>query len=667
VTAPQEKRLHLSFHGRIIDSLGIQMYQSPVAAIAELIANAWDADATEVTISLPEELDEQAELSIKDNGSGMTFDECQQHYLNVGRNRRTEGTGSRTPGGRPCLGRKGIGKFAGFGIADVVEVDTISGATGEHTVFRLNLNQLRSSEYVNTAGKEIEVVRADDPANELRAAHGTTISLRSLKLSQRRTPEALARQMARRFLLAQQSEEFRVKINGHDLPQDEELHAVQFEFPRDYADGERPSGLIETGGWGVENLSDGNQIRRRVRFTPNTIGIEEFRGVAVFCGIKVAQTPFFFQLSGGLGGQHGEQYLTGIVQAEYLDRGVRDVITTERQRINWEDPTAAPLLEWGQRRLKQLLSIWKERRAEENVRAIDDRIAGFSERLNRLPRSEAETVRRALRRIASVETIGADEFESLASAILTAWEAGRLRQIIEDVARMNEMDAGILLGILTEQQVLSALHAAEIIRLRLDIVNGLRHRIEGRELELDIRDYIAKHPWLISPRWETFKIERRIDKLVEDARGEAGITNDPEWTGRVDLALSSNEELLVLEFMRPGQAIDRDHMERFQRYIDILESSMQANSGLGLMKITGLLVADKLNRKPQNRNLIARMAGAGMLCEEWSVLLATAAAQWEDFLGILFDRPPNDMRMRSLRTADGRDNGDAPDAPVASA
>jgi hypothetical protein len=30
----QRKKLHLTFHGRIIDSLGIQMYQSPVAAAA---------------------------------------------------------------------------------------------------------------------------------------------------------------------------------------------------------------------------------------------------------------------------------------------------------------------------------------------------------------------------------------------------------------------------------------------------------------------------------------------------------------------------------------------------------------------------------------------------------------------------------------------------------
>ena len=33
-------KLYLRFHGRIIDSLGTQMYQSPAAAVAELIANA---------------------------------------------------------------------------------------------------------------------------------------------------------------------------------------------------------------------------------------------------------------------------------------------------------------------------------------------------------------------------------------------------------------------------------------------------------------------------------------------------------------------------------------------------------------------------------------------------------------------------------------------------
>jgi hypothetical protein len=445
MTGGTAKQLTLRFHGRIIDSLGIQMYQSPVAAIAELVANAWDADATAVGITLPDDLGETAEIVIADNGIGMTFAECEDRYLKVGRDRRVE-EGGRTPGGRPCLGRKGIGKFAGFGIAEIVEVATVSASTGERTAFRLNLNELRSSTFVSTEGKSIEVMEASDPNESTRAQHGTTIRLRALKLSQRRTPDALGRQMARRFLLAQQSSGFKITINDQDLPSDDELSDIQFDFPGEYRDGERPAGMTVSDGWGLETLPDGNAFKWRLRFSKTPIGVEEFRGVAVFCGIKVAQIPFFFQLSGGLGGQHGEQYLTGTVQADFLDRGPRDVITTERQRVNWEDPTAAPLLEWGKERLKRLLAIWKSRRAEEHVNAIESQLAGFSSRLAKLQPSEAKTVKRALTRIASIETIGQGEFEDLAGAILTAWEANRLRQLIEDVSRMDEMDAGILVA-----------------------------------------------------------------------------------------------------------------------------------------------------------------------------------------------------------------------------
>jgi hypothetical protein len=643
------KTLHLKFHGRIIDSLGIQMYQSPVAALAELIANAWDADATEVEVSVPDTLDEYATITVRDNGIGMTFDECQALYLNVGRNRRVDEHTSRTRGGRPCLGRKGLGKFAGFGIADIVEVATVSEATGEHTKFRLDLNELRSASFVSTEGKPIDVVEALGPDEGARERHGTAIRLLSLKLSQRRTAEVLARQMARRFLIAQQSSPFKVTINGVALPQDAEVIATEFEFPRDYRDDERPETLQEVDGWAREPLSDGNVVRWRIRFTPTPIGVEEFRGVSVFCGIKVAQTPFYFQLSGGLGGQHGQQYMTGLVQADYLDQGARDVITTERQRINWEDPSAAPLLEWGQARLKSLLLLWQKRRAEKKVQTINDRMASFSERLDRLKPSEAKTVKRALTKIASIDAIDQPQFEQLAHAILTAWEAGRLRQIIEDVARMDDMNAAVLMSVLAEHQVLSALHVAEVVKLKVDVIHGLRHRIETRDLETAIRDYIARYPWLISPRWETFQVERRIGKLVQDALQTAGIAADIDWEGRVDLTLSSGHELLVLEFMRPGLTVDRNHIDRFQHYIDVLRSRIRANSSLQLTLVTGMLVADNLDRKPENANAIERMKQDGMLCTEWRVLLPEAEAQWNQFLEILVDRAPDDSRVRALK------------------
>lgn len=81
-------KLWLDFHGRIIDNLGIQMYQSPVAAIAEIVSNSWDADADRVDIRLPGEISPNAILEVRDNGIGMTFSECQKRFLKVGYDRR---------------------------------------------------------------------------------------------------------------------------------------------------------------------------------------------------------------------------------------------------------------------------------------------------------------------------------------------------------------------------------------------------------------------------------------------------------------------------------------------------------------------------------------------------------------------------------------------------
>ena len=147
--------LTLGFHGRIIDHIGIQMYQSPTAALAEIVANAWDADATEadITFSFESEVKADWTITVLDNGNGMTKDECQNKFLNVGFNRR-EGDGPKATSAeksRPLMGRKGIGKFAGFGIARFIEIDTVSKDTGEQTFFKLDQKEIRKGDtYVST-------------------------------------------------------------------------------------------------------------------------------------------------------------------------------------------------------------------------------------------------------------------------------------------------------------------------------------------------------------------------------------------------------------------------------------------------------------------------------------------------------------------------------------
>lgn len=642
-------RLYLRFHGRIIDSLGIQMYQSPVAAVAELIANAWDADATRVDVDLPPNLSGDPAIVVRDNGIGMTFEECQNFYLNIGRNRRVDEEMGKSPNGRPVLGRKGIGKFAGFGIAEVLEIDTTSARTGEKTVFSLDLQDLRSDTYIGTNAKEIPVLLREPESEARKVQAGTCVTLKRLTVGRTPSRSGFRNSMARRFLINQVADTFEILIDGEEVPDDNALMGVEFDFPSAYTDEERPSKLRIENNVGYETVGD-EEIAWRIRFTKEPIGTEELRGISVFCGIKLAQSPFFFNLSGGLSGQHGQQYVSGQVRADYLDRLTADVITTERQRINWEQAECSELETWGQDRVKSLLSIWKGRRAEEKLRQIDEKVAPFTERLDRLGRSERRTVMSALRRVATIEALSDEQFAQLSSGILTAWEGGRLRELIEDVSSVEDMDEGVLLSLLAEAQVLSALHVAESVKAKLEIIEGLRKRIEERNLENAVRDYIAGNPWLLSPQWETFKVETSVRHLVEEAAVEAKLDADDEaGSKRVDLVLSSGRQLLVVEFMRPGLTVDREHVDRYQEYVDILRSKIVSNTDHDFEIVSGLLVADRLNRRAGMDGVLRRLAQDDMKAIEWKGLLGQAGAQWKEFLNVLVARAPEDERLAGLR------------------
>jgi hypothetical protein len=640
--------LFLDFHGRFIDALGIQMYQKPAAAIAELISNAWDADANTVDVTLPTELGPAAQIVIADSGLGMSFQECQQHYLKVGRNRRKAGA-DKTPSGRPVLGRKGIGKFAGFGISKKITVDTVSRVTGERTIFEMDLDRLRSDEFIEAGRHAINVLHHEGPDEKRKANGGTKIILDGLTLGRAQDPTGFASRMARRFLLAANTGTFAVTINGIMLSGVDIGTDVEFDFPTDYKPDERPTGLSINGHEGVEKVGE-DEISWRIRFRKEPIGDEEFRGVAVFCGIKVAQTPFFFELSGGLSGQHGQQYMFGYVRADFIDQLGDDIITTERQRINWEHEGAQALLNWGKERLKELLLIWKERRAEVRLRMIDEKIAPFESRLDKLQTSEKRTVTSAIKKIATISTLEDAEFADLAGAILTAWEQGRLREVIGRIAALDDAEAGVILSVMGETQVLTALHVAEVVKTKLNLVRGLRRRVEGKQLENAIRDYIAEHPWLIDPSLEFFRKETSLNKLLADVALAIKLDKHLDFSKRVDLLLANGDHLVLLEFMRPGVTLDRDHLERFVQYVDEVRARISANTGGQFRRVTGRLIADNLTKSAGNMEFVRRNERDDMYALEWEMLLAQAERQFNEYFEIMAERAPNDDRVRDLKS-----------------
>ena len=637
------KTLHLKFHGRVIDHLGIQMYQSPVAALAELVANAWDADAQNVWINLPSET--SPFIKVRDDGNGMTFEDCENHYLNVGWCKRESGN-DHSPSGRLLLGRKGIGKFAGFGIAKKMVIETTSGSNGEHTAFTLDVKVLRGRDYIQQGGKiDVDVYT---PPNDLqKQKKGTTIMLTDLDV-RRPSGSQFAKSMARRFLLHQRSADFHLFIDDAPIPSTSELEGAEFVFPKSYTDDQRPTGLaIDSEGWGQEYLPNGNSFRWRIVFYEDPIDDEELRGVTVFARGKLAQAPFFFQLSGGLGGQHGQEYLSGQVQADFLDELDRDLIATDRQSVNWEDETSTQLREWGRTKVKELLRIWHDRRGSKRAGELEKKVEGFGARLDKLQLHEARTVRQALKKLAQVSTLSKAKFQELGEAVLTAWEQGRLRNLISNMADIDSFSETQLMSVLVEAQALTALNIAEAVKTKILTIGGLKLRIQKRELETAVRDFIAVNPWLIAPTWETFRVERSVINLLNEISAEAGLTA-AEWKGRVDLALCSGTHLLILEFMRPGLKLDWDHLGRFERYVRKLRKAVSANTGGRFRTVTGYIIADEIDKDSAVIDKIEAMQKEDMLALDWRTLFSKALAQWEEFLEALADRAPGDERIKAL-------------------
>ena len=239
----QEEPLKLRFAGALVEQLGAQLYPSATAAVAELISNAWDADARNVWVTIPfgQSWTTDGEIVVLDDGHGMTREQAQSRYLEVGRKRRLSDNG-RTPGGRLVHGRKGIGKLAAFGTALILDCYTVRA--GVSVSFRLDYDRIRRT----PAGADCEVDENIDQ-EPLQTSDGTTLSsgtrirLSGLRLKRAISRDRFIRSMSRRFAIDQT--EMRVFINDQQLRRfDIDL---EFRYPKDETPAECEVGADDWG------------------------------------------------------------------------------------------------------------------------------------------------------------------------------------------------------------------------------------------------------------------------------------------------------------------------------------------------------------------------------------------------------------------------------------
>jgi len=108
----------------LLSELGERLVETDHLALAELIKNAYDADATGVTVALKPDKQNKSEIVIVDNGSGMTFSDVQNYWMRIATTNKVRNDVSKKYG-RPKTGSKGIGRFSCRRLGNKLKLQTI--------------------------------------------------------------------------------------------------------------------------------------------------------------------------------------------------------------------------------------------------------------------------------------------------------------------------------------------------------------------------------------------------------------------------------------------------------------------------------------------------------------------------------------------------------------
>ncbi len=172
-TTPTE--LSFSITARTALLLGRENISSSTVAILELVRNAYDADATEITIKFRKASTKSGTIEIIDNGHGMSWDDIITKWMVIGTDNKQISPYS--PKGRRKVGEKGIGRFALDRLASHTTMETTSRLKSSEPTYHLEINW---DKFVNTP-QSLQDIKHPLKVIERHRRTGTRILLENLR------------------------------------------------------------------------------------------------------------------------------------------------------------------------------------------------------------------------------------------------------------------------------------------------------------------------------------------------------------------------------------------------------------------------------------------------------------------------------------------------------
>ena len=578
----------------VINHLGVGLYSSTPAALTELVANAWDADAKEVRITV----DPTARsIVIEDDGHGMSADDINSKFLKVGYSRRQQPKGFFSDSGkRRVMGRKGIGKLAMFALANEVKIS--SQAQGLEAV-GLTVNV---PEFKKTIEENKPHPLDEFEPKEFNKKKGTRIELLQVLTGLKTTEDYLRVKLARRFSVLDDAHEFKVFLNGKEIKKEDRgfYQHVQLLWAFDVATSNDVKAMAKNLAQLPKVVTDGKTPEPCIALLPNVVvcdsteyaisgyiasvllprhlGSKEDSAnmVSIFANGRVFAEDVLTEANSA---KYYQSYLVGEIHADFLDDDNVDRATASREAIKKDDPKYQALIAFIRTTLDSIGDQWDDWRTELGLDKAEPQNAAVIEWIDTL--ADKRDQKAAMKLMTSIKNavVHSDDTKNDAAkrvlyrGAIIGFEKLRLNNQLDKLAAVTDILGAEFAAIFASLDHVEESAYAEITRQRLAIVKKFAEISNNpTALEKVAQQYLFDHLWLLDPTWDRVTSRVEMEKTLTDYLKKA----HPDSTGaRLDITYrASSGRHIVVELKKPTLA-SLDYFvlsKQVSKYKDAIES-----------------------------------------------------------------------------------------------
>ena len=601
----------IKFDKNTIDHLGIELYSSFPPVIAELISNSYDADAENVEIRINYN---NKEVTVIDDGIGMGHEDLNKSFLVIGRNRRiAEGTGVSEGKKRKVTGKKGLGKLAVFGIANIIEVYSVK--EGIKNAFSINYDEMKAQ---NEAEYNPKIICENEKVDE---KNGTIIKIKEIKQNKIMNIDELAYNLSRRFSFY--DKDFKVKLINEDSGEEKDItksiyfdnleKEFEWKFPEDFLN---EINSVEE----FKRLKDHN-ITGRV-YTKSTPLRKKDSGFLLYVRNKLASENVFFD---DRANDSFNSYVTGFFNIDFIDdSNEEDYISTARQSILWEETESTMQLKRDLNKLiSKISSLWREKRKEkkDELLTLDE---SFFKGLTPTEISSIKKVKDTLL-TNSTETDDIESIRRVLDNLKNLYKFESFQSYIENLKEEN-LTVDEVEKITSDWEYIEAKELAKVAVGRIKAIEQFEKYVNGNESESKvIQPFLEKFPWILDPRITTFEREKTYSEILRDNFSDEKLEGSNR---RIDFLCNLvNGELIIIELKRPNIKIKMEEINQALNYKIFVQKHYR------LDKVTTFLMSDRYDMDPIVRtNANALEQSGDLFIRSYSDLLRDAKKFNQEFI-----------------------------------